>query len=55
VFTDSDGWTVRTKDGSVSAHFEHDVCVRPDQANILSDYRPIEAAERNNPNLFTID
>jgi methionyl aminopeptidase len=55
VFTDSDGWTVRTKDGSVSAHFEHDVCVRPDQADILSDYRPIEAAERNNPNLFTID
>jgi methionyl aminopeptidase len=55
VFTDSDGWTVRTKDGSVSAHFEHDVCVRKNKAEILSDYAPIEAAERKNPNLFTAD
>ncbi|MBM3432754.1 MAG: type I methionyl aminopeptidase [Bacteroidetes bacterium] len=53
VFTDSDGWTVRTKDGSVSAHFEHDVCVRKNTAEILSDYAPIEEAERKNPNLFT--
>ncbi|MEN9497867.1 MAG: hypothetical protein RL750_766 [Bacteroidota bacterium] len=53
VFTDSDGWTVRTKDGSISAHFEHDVCVRKDKADVLSDYTPIEAAEQKNPNLFT--
>lgn len=55
VFTDSDGWTVRTKDGSISAHFEHDVCVQKDKADVLSDYTPIEAAERKNPNLFTLD
>jgi methionyl aminopeptidase len=55
VFTDSDGWTVRTKDGSISAHFEHDVCVRKDKADVLSDYTPIEAAEQKNPNLFTLD
>ncbi len=55
VFTDSDGWTVRTKDGSVSAHFEHDVCVRKDKAEILSDYAPIELAEQKNPNLFTTE
>ena len=55
VFTDADGWTVRTKDGSISAHFEHDVCVRKDKAEILSNYQPIEAAEQKNPNLFTND
>lgn len=52
VYTDKDGWTVRTKDGKASVHFEHDVCVRKDKAEILSDYAPIEAAEKANPNLF---
>lgn len=55
VYTDSDGWTVRTKDGSVSAHFEHDVCVQKNKADVLSDYTPIEAAEQKNPNLFVVD
>lgn len=27
---DPDGWTVRTADGSVSAHFEHTICLTPD-------------------------
>lgn len=53
VYTDSDGWTVRTRDGKPSCHFEHDVCVRKQKADILSDYRPIEEAERANPHLFT--
>jgi len=53
VFTGEDGWTVRTKDGKPSVHFEHDVCVRKGKADILSDYRPIEKAEAENPNLFT--
>ncbi|ANH83707.1 type I methionyl aminopeptidase [Niabella ginsenosidivorans] len=52
VFTESDGWTVRTKDGKPSVHFEHDVCVRPRKADILSNYATIEEAERNNPELF---
>jgi methionyl aminopeptidase len=52
VFTESDGWTIRTKDGKPSVHFEHDVCVRKDKADILSNYEPIEEAEKNNPNLF---
>jgi len=51
VFTDSDGWTVRTKDGLPSVHFEHDVCVKRGKALILSDYSIIEAAEKANPNL----
>jgi methionyl aminopeptidase len=55
VFTEEDGWTVRTKDGKPSVHFEHDVCIRKNKADILSDYRPIEAAEKANPNLFTLE
>ena len=53
VFTEEDGWTVRTKDGKASVHFEHDVCVRKDKADILSDYTAIEAAEKANENLFS--
>lgn len=53
VFTESDGWTVRTKDGKPSVHFEHDVCIRKLNADILSDYSFIETAERANINLFS--
>jgi methionyl aminopeptidase len=53
IYTDSDGWTVRTKDGKPSAHFEHDVCIRKNKADILSDYSIIEKAEKANSNLFT--
>ena len=53
VFTEEDGWTVRTKDGKPSVHFEHDVCVRKGRADILSDYSIIEKAEKANTNLFT--
>ncbi|MES1215074.1 MAG: type I methionyl aminopeptidase [Bacteroidota bacterium] len=52
VYTEEDQWTVRTKDGKASVHFEHDVCVRKDHPDILSDYSIIEKAEKNNPNLF---
>jgi len=53
VYTDRDGWTVRTQDGKPSVHFEHDVCVKRNKALILSDYSIIEAAEKANPNLNT--
>lgn len=53
VYTDNDGWTVRTKDGKPSVHFEHDVCVKKNKADILSNYAPIEAAEKGNINLFS--
>ncbi len=52
VFTEDDGWTVRTKDGKPSVHFEHDVCVRKGKADVLSDYTEIERAEKENGNLF---
>lgn len=35
VSTDKDGWTVRTRDGSVSAHFENTVAIEPDGAVVL--------------------
>lgn len=53
VYTEDDGWTVRTKDGKPSVHFEHDVCVKKNKADILSDYSIIEAAEKANANLYT--
>ncbi|MBX6350132.1 MAG: type I methionyl aminopeptidase [Clostridia bacterium] len=34
--TDPDGWTVRTKDGSLSAHFEHTVAITADGPEILT-------------------
>lgn len=36
VVTQSDGWTVVTKDGTLSAHFEHTVAVGPQGPEILS-------------------
>lgn len=53
VYTDKDGWTVKTRDGKASVHFEHDVCVKRNKALILSDYSIIEAAEKANINLNT--
>ncbi len=55
VYTESDQWTVRTRDGKVSVHFEHDVAVRKNKADILSNYAPIEAAEAANPHLVVAD
>jgi methionyl aminopeptidase len=53
VYTESDGWTVRTFDHRPSVHFEHDVAIRKNKADILSDYSIIEAAEKANPYLVT--
>jgi methionyl aminopeptidase len=35
VTTDKDGWTVRTRDGNVSAHFENTVAIGANGAVIL--------------------
>lgn len=53
VWYDKDGWTVRTKDGKPSAHFEHNVCVKKGKADILSSFEPIEKNEKLNKNLDT--
>ncbi|MBL7690134.1 MAG: type I methionyl aminopeptidase [Flavipsychrobacter sp.] len=51
VYTLDDGWTVVTKDGKPSAHFEHTVAVRKNRGETLSSFVDIEAAERANPEL----
>ena len=53
VYTERDGWTVRTVDHQPSVHFEHDVAIRKNKPDILSDYSIIEAAEKANPHLVT--
>ncbi len=51
IFYDKDGWTVRTKDGKPSAHFEHNICVRKGDPDILSSFTIIEEQEKKNQNL----
>jgi methionyl aminopeptidase len=36
VYVDADGWTVRSSDGSLAAHFEHTVLITDDGAEILT-------------------
>jgi methionyl aminopeptidase len=36
TIVDPDGWTVRTRDGSLSAHFEHTVAVTPSGPEVLT-------------------
>jgi methionyl aminopeptidase len=38
----NDGWTVVSRDGKPSAHFEHTVVVRPGKAEVLSTFQYIE-------------
>ncbi|MCX7606352.1 MAG: type I methionyl aminopeptidase [Bacteroidia bacterium] len=40
----ADGWAVETRDGSLSAHYEHTVVVRPGKAQVLTSFEPIHKA-----------
>jgi methionyl aminopeptidase len=51
VFTLEDGWTVVTADGKPSCHYEHTTVVRKGRGEALSNFAPIEAAEKANPEL----
>jgi methionyl aminopeptidase len=53
VYTEKDGWTVRTFDHKPSVHFEHNVSIQKNKADLLSDFNIIERAEKNNVNLFS--
>ena len=53
VFYDTDGWTVRTKDGKVAAHYEHTICVKKNKAELLSSFDTIIANEKANKELFS--
>ena len=36
VYVDSDGWTIKTRDGARSAHFEHTVLITENGSEILT-------------------
>lgn len=42
VIKSNDGWTIKTKDGKPSAHYEHTVVIRKNKAEILSTFDFIE-------------
>lgn len=54
VYQAKDHWTILTRDGKPSAHFEHTVVVRQGSGEILSDHAPIEAEIKNNTNIVNI-
>jgi methionyl aminopeptidase len=41
VLDPTDGWTVRTADGKLSAQFEHTILVTEDGHDVLTDWRYI--------------
>ena len=51
VKTLTDGWTVVTRDGKPSVHFEHTTAVRKNKGETLSSFAPIETAEQANAEL----
>ncbi len=52
VIQERDGWTIRTSDRKPSAHFEHAIAIRKDEADILSSFAEIEQV--NNQNILII-
>lgn len=54
VKTLKDGWTVVTRDGSPSAHYEHTIVVRNNKAEILTTFEFAEIEIKNNKNLTYI-
>ena len=46
-----DGWTIVTRDGKPSAHFEHSLVVRKGKADLLSNHEIIEESIKNNINI----
>lgn len=46
IVQEDDGWTIRTRDNKPSAHFEHTVVVRQNQAEILTTFEYIEQAKQ---------
>lgn len=42
ITVDSDGWTIRSADGTPSAHYEHMICIRADAPEVLTTFEYIE-------------
>lgn len=49
-----DGWGILTKDGKLSAHYEHDVIVRDEKPDVLSDHGRIDEQIKSNDYLTLI-
>ena len=49
-----DGWTIVTRDGKPSAHFEHTIAVGKEKGDILSSFELIEKEIKKNKNLAGI-
>lgn len=54
VYQAKDHWTILTRDGKPSAHFEHTVAVKQGGGEILSDHTEIENEIKNNGNIMNI-
>lgn len=53
VIYDADGWTVRTRDGKFSAHYEHTICIKRGRLDILSSFEKIIQNENTNQALYS--
>ena len=47
IYQEDDGWTIKTKDGLPSAHFEHTIVVGKEKADILSSFKFVEDVLNN--------
>ena len=47
IYMTGDRWTIRTRDGKPSAHFEHTIAVHNGITEILSSFAEIEQIENN--------
>lgn len=54
VSQSKDGWTIVSRDGKPSAHYEHTVAVTNSDPDILSDHTFIHSAIKKNPNIKDI-
>ncbi len=54
VRQEKDGWTIKTRDGKPSAHYEHSIAITENGPDILSNHAIIEEKVKNNPNLIDI-
>lgn len=50
----NDGWTILTRDGKPSAHYEHSIAIRRDGPDILSDHSIIDDSIKKNEEIVDI-
>jgi methionyl aminopeptidase len=53
VIQENDGWTVRTLDGKPSAHFEHQIVVRKNKAEVISTFKFLEEVISLQPEILS--